>query len=346
MKRLLTAMAVSIQLVILFGMGVGSGLAGGDCVPSHRVVAGETLAGIADRYGVTVQALVERNGIANPDLIRTGQKLCVPVQRLPTIEAENRAVEPTGDRGSSAQPQLDLVAEFRLTDKTPAGEPSNRWRLMRAQPLGLRYSLALVAGSAEEVRDSIFQTGSALRTASAADTPILWLIPNVPNLDTRLSPTYTLALMGDPAPFLSLQFGLTPTQVITELLTVSDRPGGGFGSSACQIVRNPVNVLGASSGAEVQMRAELGVGNGSYIGYTVTHLTYWSSRKSLPNCTGTEVALALQSQAVGNGYRLLLAMPRSTGGPTVGESTDADCDEWEGLGGIFAILRVIWRCPA
>ncbi|MCS6844486.1 MAG: LysM peptidoglycan-binding domain-containing protein [Caldilineales bacterium] len=44
----------------------------------HVVQAGETLSGIAARYGVSVQALMQANGIANPSLIYVGQRLTIP----------------------------------------------------------------------------------------------------------------------------------------------------------------------------------------------------------------------------------------------------------------------------
>ncbi len=44
----------------------------------HVVQTGETLSGIAARYGTTVQALVTENKLANPDLIVAGQRLRLP----------------------------------------------------------------------------------------------------------------------------------------------------------------------------------------------------------------------------------------------------------------------------
>ena len=44
----------------------------------HVVQPGETLAAIAYRYGTSVQAIVQANGITNPDQIYAGQKLNIP----------------------------------------------------------------------------------------------------------------------------------------------------------------------------------------------------------------------------------------------------------------------------
>lgn len=44
----------------------------------YTVVAGDTLSKIAAKYGTTYQALAAYNGIANPNLIRAGQKIKIP----------------------------------------------------------------------------------------------------------------------------------------------------------------------------------------------------------------------------------------------------------------------------
>ncbi len=51
---------------------------------SHQVAGGDTLAGIAASYGVTVGALVEANSIANPNLIQIGETLTIPGRGAPT----------------------------------------------------------------------------------------------------------------------------------------------------------------------------------------------------------------------------------------------------------------------
>ena len=47
--------------------------------PVYTVVRGDTLSAIAKRYGTTVNAIVNRNGIPNANLIHVGQKLVIPV---------------------------------------------------------------------------------------------------------------------------------------------------------------------------------------------------------------------------------------------------------------------------
>jgi len=44
----------------------------------HVVASGETLTGIARRYGSTISAIAAANGIANPSFLRVGQRLSIP----------------------------------------------------------------------------------------------------------------------------------------------------------------------------------------------------------------------------------------------------------------------------
>jgi LysM repeat protein len=44
----------------------------------HIIQPGETLGGIAAKYGVSYQQLARYNGISNPNLVRVGQRLRIP----------------------------------------------------------------------------------------------------------------------------------------------------------------------------------------------------------------------------------------------------------------------------
>lgn len=45
---------------------------------THQVQRGDTLSGIAGQYGTTVQALMQVNGIRDPNYIYAGQRLMIP----------------------------------------------------------------------------------------------------------------------------------------------------------------------------------------------------------------------------------------------------------------------------
>lgn len=50
----------------------------GGCTQFHTVSSGQTLFSIAQMYGVSVWAIAQANGLLNPNLIFTGQVLCIP----------------------------------------------------------------------------------------------------------------------------------------------------------------------------------------------------------------------------------------------------------------------------
>lgn len=54
------------------------GTSSGNGETVYTVKAGDTLSGIASKYGTTYQKLAEYNGIANPNLIRVGQQIRIP----------------------------------------------------------------------------------------------------------------------------------------------------------------------------------------------------------------------------------------------------------------------------
>ena len=56
----------------------GGATVSGSCSAYHNVVAGDTLAKIAGKYGASMGSLISANGIRNANVIYLGQKLCVP----------------------------------------------------------------------------------------------------------------------------------------------------------------------------------------------------------------------------------------------------------------------------
>jgi LysM repeat protein len=51
---------------------------------THTIENGDNLISIAEQYGVTVQAIVIANNLANPDLIYIGQTLSIPLSAQPS----------------------------------------------------------------------------------------------------------------------------------------------------------------------------------------------------------------------------------------------------------------------
>jgi membrane-bound lytic murein transglycosylase D len=74
----LASIQVAATTVVALANG-GFGGSGGRTEPvEHVVLRGETLSRIAARYGVTVEAVVQANGIRAADVISVGQRLVVP----------------------------------------------------------------------------------------------------------------------------------------------------------------------------------------------------------------------------------------------------------------------------
>lgn len=62
---------------------------------THTVQLGDTLEKLARQYGVTTAAIIEANGIRNPDLLWVGQKLIIPASTAPKPTATQAAAGPT-----------------------------------------------------------------------------------------------------------------------------------------------------------------------------------------------------------------------------------------------------------
>ena len=85
---------------------------------TYIVKAGDTLSGIAQRFGTTVEALVASNGIRNKHLIYTGQVLTIPGTSADTGSAE--APSDPGEVGRALNrclTAIESLPEFRELEK-------------------------------------------------------------------------------------------------------------------------------------------------------------------------------------------------------------------------------------
>ena len=75
----------------------------------HVVQSGDSLLAIADRYGVSMQAIMDANNLTNPDFVFSGQRLVIPrVDAAPTAAPQP---SPTAADGANAGQGL-RVASF------------------------------------------------------------------------------------------------------------------------------------------------------------------------------------------------------------------------------------------
>jgi putative chitinase len=80
---------------------------------SYTVQPGDTLYGIASRYGTTVQAIAQANGVVNPAFIRVGQQLSIPTGSTADVPASpggNVYVVVPGDTLSSIAARYGTTA--------------------------------------------------------------------------------------------------------------------------------------------------------------------------------------------------------------------------------------------
>ncbi len=82
-KLSVTLILALLAVQLMVGAVEGSSPADGGTV--HIVQWGENLAGIAYRYGTTVDAIVQANGLINPHLIQVGQRLVIPGSNTFTV---------------------------------------------------------------------------------------------------------------------------------------------------------------------------------------------------------------------------------------------------------------------
>ncbi len=150
-----------IQVLRLFSLFVlcaslgGAPLAhaqdGGEKPPNgmtiHVVQRGETLFRIAQRYGTTVEDLVQTNGISNPAALAVGQRLLVP---SPPNTSDQAVGIPTSYALRPGDTLFKLAAEFGTTEAAIAQR--NRITNPRLMYIGQKLALQEGSESAEGIK--------------------------------------------------------------------------------------------------------------------------------------------------------------------------------------------------
>jgi LysM repeat protein len=76
----------------------------------HVVIWGETLTGIARRYGSSIAAIAVANGISDPSYLRAGQKLSIPGTSSPAAPSAPPAPATEAVAPTATAPQVHVVA--------------------------------------------------------------------------------------------------------------------------------------------------------------------------------------------------------------------------------------------
>jgi LysM repeat protein len=123
----------------------------------HQVTAGETLWGIAARYGSSVSAIAEANRLTNPSFIRAGQELRIPGSRTRGAARPDRSAANRQLGGPTAKMPADMaavvaarraigrliVAEARRQGVPPAFALAVAWQESGWQPRVVSYAGAV-----------------------------------------------------------------------------------------------------------------------------------------------------------------------------------------------------------
>jgi uncharacterized protein YkwD len=103
----------------------------------HVVNQGQTLIGLSSDYGLTVEQILHVNAIADPDLIRPGQQLVIPLNQLVTLRApqptatavviaasSSGITNPIGDEPASTPTTSSDVEHAKVSDTSPTPMPA------------------------------------------------------------------------------------------------------------------------------------------------------------------------------------------------------------------------------
>ncbi len=156
--------------------------------PQHVVKSGETLSEIAERYGVSVQRLLQLNGIKDPNLVEAGTRLKLPesssAQASHTVSAGETLSEIAERYGLSVQRLMELNG-LKDADLLQVGQrlkvPPAKNAAKPAKPTKTAKPAAkpapLAAAGAKAARVHVVKSGETLSEISERyDVPVARLV--------------------------------------------------------------------------------------------------------------------------------------------------------------------------
>lgn len=132
-------------------------------VQTHTVIPGDTLTSIAAAIGVTVEELVAANGIANPDLIVTGDLLRVPAGDSSTVTG---SVDSAAASDAVASESVDEVDDDAALPIRIANDPRPPTPATAVQAGSTTLHLVLPGETIESIAEQYGVTASQLLAAN------------------------------------------------------------------------------------------------------------------------------------------------------------------------------------
>ncbi len=121
---------------------------------------GDSLSGIAEKFDVPVEDIMQANGIANPDFLRVGQELIIPIGGLPPA-TPTLSVSPTStETPLPFEPPTPLPSETRMSVPAVTATPKPTVVTATRQPqLQVRIKDVLAPGYLAREMVIIYNTG-------------------------------------------------------------------------------------------------------------------------------------------------------------------------------------------
>jgi len=129
----------------------------------HSVTRGQTLSGIARKYGVTVRAILQANDLTRSSVLQIGQKLHIPGAAGTGAVASAKTQAPPSSRATivhvvtSGDTVSELARDYKVSQKA----------ILQANGLAPRHTLRV----GQELRIPSSSSEAATQVAAAGDTP-------------------------------------------------------------------------------------------------------------------------------------------------------------------------------